>query len=486
MVRWRCTELFNLIRTAIFLQQSNHWFDCCKNLVVNIGVMTPKFNHTLLFRCHTALVLCLKKEFLMKLSLFRNRNFCLLVIGYSTSLFGTVFLNTALSLYILNLTGSATKFSLVLSLGIIPQVLLGLFAGVFVDRVDRRKTILFLDLVRGLYLLVLFAYSIIHPLGEWAIYATVFLFGICDLFFTPAFVTLLPSIVKKEELVEGNSLQTTITEATKTLAPVLAGIVFSMSGIGIIMLIDGLTFLISVVTTYLMVFSKSVVKAERFTLYEDIKIGVGSVFKRDVRVVSLVLNGVLTHIFLHSFILVGVPYLLINVFKGTDIQFGTVQTMMTAGSICAVLVVMFIKERFNTSQSIGLGIIGMTVAILPYLALGNNHFSQLLSANHLLPVTFFSIINFAIYLAYNTYTVFFIAFYQNIIPTEMLGRYLSISSLLYAIGRLIGFKMYGFLLDHTSLVFSILILGLGMVLKLLVHLPFMKYERQVKLLTKVE
>ncbi|MNI63253.1 hypothetical protein D3C73_1186110 [compost metagenome] len=151
--------------------------------------------------------------------------------------------------------------------------------------------------------------------------------------------------------------------------------------------------------------------------------------------------------------------------------------MMTAGAICAIVVVIFIKKRFNTSQNIGIGIIGMTATVLPYYALGNNNFLQLLAVNHLLPVIFFSIVTFAIYLAYNTYAIFFIAFYQKIIPTDMLGRYLSVTSLLYAIGRLIGYKMYGFLLDHTSLVVSVVILGLGMILKLLVHLPFMKYDK---------
>ena len=409
----------------------------------------------------------------MKFALLKNRNFLLLIIGYSTSLFGTVFLNTALSLYILNLTGSATKYALVLSLGIIPQILLGLFAGVVVDRIDRRRVILFLDIVRGLYLIVLFGYSIFHPLGEVIIYATVFLFGICDLFFAPAFVTILPSIVEREELIDGNALLTTISEASKTLGPVLAAVIYVVSGIGVVMLIDSVTFLVSIVTTYYMIFSKPLKNVEKVTLYQDVKIGLASVFKRDVRITSLVFNGVLTHIFLHSFILVGVPYMLIHVFKGTNIQFGTVQTMITAGSICAIVAVTFMKKRFSVSQNIGLGILGMTITVLPYFALGNDKFLQLLSVNTVVPVTFFSVVTFAIYLAYNTYAVFFIAFYQNTIPTEMLGRYLSVSSLLYAIGRLIGFKMYGFLFDNTVLVVSIAVLALGMALKMLIHVPFM-------------
>lgn len=200
--------------------------------------------------------------------------------------------------------------------------------------------------------------------GYWAW----IVFGICDLFFTPAFVTILPSILEKEDLIDGNSLQTTLTEATKTLAPVLAALIYTVSGIGMVMLIDGLTFLVSVVTTYYMVFTKPLKHLGKATLYRDVQIGLASVFTRDVRITSLVVNGVLTHIFLHSFVLVGVPYLLINIFKGTAIQFGTVQTMMTAGSICAIVVVTSIKKRFNTSQNIGLGILGMTITVLPYFA----------------------------------------------------------------------------------------------------------------------
>ncbi|WP_255298578.1 hypothetical protein [Brevibacillus dissolubilis] len=73
----------------------------------------------------------------MNFGLFRNRNYALFIFRESMSVFGTIFLNISLALYILNLTGSAGKFAAILAMGIIPQVLLGPFAGALVDRWDK-------------------------------------------------------------------------------------------------------------------------------------------------------------------------------------------------------------------------------------------------------------------------------------------------------------------------------------------------------------
>jgi len=91
----------------------------------------------------------------MDLKLFKNKNFALFVFGQSSSIFGDIMLNIALSLYILRITGSAEKFAAILSIGIVPQILFGPFAGILIDRVDKKKTIVFLDLIRGIYLIYL-------------------------------------------------------------------------------------------------------------------------------------------------------------------------------------------------------------------------------------------------------------------------------------------------------------------------------------------
>ena len=87
-------------------------------------------------------------------SALRSRNFVLLVLGQVTSLLGNLSLRFALSMYILEATGSATLFSGLLALSMAPTILLSPFGGMLADRADRRKVMVALDALSGLLVLL--------------------------------------------------------------------------------------------------------------------------------------------------------------------------------------------------------------------------------------------------------------------------------------------------------------------------------------------
>ncbi len=70
----------------------------------------------------------------------KNRNFRYLMFGKLISLLGSNLQTFAFSLYVLNITGSATEFSKMLVVSLIPEILLTPFAGVLVDKIDRKKS----------------------------------------------------------------------------------------------------------------------------------------------------------------------------------------------------------------------------------------------------------------------------------------------------------------------------------------------------------
>src|SRR5699024_2805244 len=78
-----------------------------------------------------------------------SRNFLLLLLGQVSSLVGNFTLKFALSMYVLEQTGSAGLFAALLSLSMIPTVLLSPFGGVLADRVNRRDLMVALDLLSG-------------------------------------------------------------------------------------------------------------------------------------------------------------------------------------------------------------------------------------------------------------------------------------------------------------------------------------------------
>ncbi len=85
----------------------------------------------------------------MKHKLF-TKNFTLLILGQASSLFGNYILRLALSMYVLDATGSATVFAGILSLAVVPSILLSPLGGILTDRADKRKVMAALDILTSI------------------------------------------------------------------------------------------------------------------------------------------------------------------------------------------------------------------------------------------------------------------------------------------------------------------------------------------------
>ncbi|MTI66124.1 MAG: MFS transporter [Firmicutes bacterium] len=415
----------------------------------------------------------------MNFSIFKNKNYSLFIFGQATSLLGTGFLNVAMALYVLNITGSAGKFSSILALGVIPNIVLGPVAGTIVDKVNRKKMIISMDLLRGIFALILFIYSIYNPISIPIVYVLVIFYSVCQVFFSPAFVTILPSIVKKDELVDANSMQRTISETIFAAAPFLGALFFGLYGLSIILFIDGLTYLISGFSEMFMEVPLLEREKEKIPFVKEVLDGFKVLFI-DIRITSLISNGILTHLFLTPFALVGFPYIIVTILGGKSVDYGIVESVATIGSILAVFAVGFFKKKYNIAQCISIGILGMIVFVISMLPLSNQYFINLLQRNSLLIVLFFSITIFIVYISFGFYGVFYVTFYQTTIPKNKLGRYVSVQALFFSLARLLGFKFYGYMLDNFSLIFPIIILGIGMSLKVVVHIPFIKETNKLE------
>lgn len=421
----------------------------------------------------------------MNSKIFKNENFSLFVFGQSTSTLGTGFLNVSLALYVLKLTGSAEKFSSILALAMIPNIILGPIAGTIVEKIDRKKMIISMDFIRGIFALMLFLFSLLYKLNIWVIYFMVFFYSICQTFFTPAFIKILPGILSKEELVEGNSIQHTFNEIALAISPFLGSLIFSIYGISIILFVDGVTYLISSLAEVFMMIPKLEKEPNPSSFVKDIIDGFKILFV-DVRITSLISNGTLTHVFLFPFVLVGFPYIIVTLLGGKDVDYGLVQSIATLGSISAIFFVNKARKKYNISQCIGIGILGMLLFVFSMLPLSNNVFFSFLQDNSAFIRIFFSLVIFILYLSFSFYGIFYVSFYQTTLPQNCLGRYISLQILFFSLARILGFKFYGYLFDNFNLFIPILVLGIGMLLKVIVHVPFMKETKRSEKINGVQ
>ncbi|WP_211366880.1 MFS transporter [Pseudonocardia kunmingensis] len=159
----------------------------------------------------------------------------------TASRWGDVFATVALSLLVLDLTGSALGVSAVVAVEIIPVLLLAPFAGTLVDRLPRVRVMVAADLLRAVL-----AVALIFAGGNVAVvYAVAFGLSAGAVLFNPAANSTLPALVKDNELVAANSgIWTAAVLGQIALAP-LAGILYTVLGAGPAFAINAASFLVS-------------------------------------------------------------------------------------------------------------------------------------------------------------------------------------------------------------------------------------------------
>lgn len=175
--------------------------------------------------------------------LFKNRNFGLLAIGQAISIIGDFVYSTTLLVWVFVLTHSAAAVSGVLVAQYVPIFLLGPVAGVFVDRWNRRTTMIATTLLQmGVALLPL-----LIP-GEArlaAIYASVFLLSGISRFFTPARAGVLQVVVAPQQQAQAASIGQVTFAIAIIVGPAIASPLYFVVGPVVAILINAVSFLVS-------------------------------------------------------------------------------------------------------------------------------------------------------------------------------------------------------------------------------------------------
>lgn len=152
-------------------------------------------------------------------------------------------LGIGLAYYVYALTGQTLASAMVLLAAYLPELLFGSLAGVFVDRWDRRRTMITANLLLagGLAPLLL-----VHGTDQvWIIYAVLAFEGTVELFFAPAEQALLTRLVSDEKLVTANALNGQNRDLSRLVGSALGGVVISLGGITALALADATTFIVS-------------------------------------------------------------------------------------------------------------------------------------------------------------------------------------------------------------------------------------------------
>lgn len=210
----------------------------------------------------------------------RHRNFRLFFTGQSISLIGTWMTRVATSWLVYRLTGSALLLGTVSFAGQIPTFLLAPFAGVLVDRVNRRKLLVWTQVLAGIQSLALATLTLEKIITIHEIIALSVFQGLINAFDMPGRQSFLVQMVSggsgkpdKQDLSNAIALNSSIVNVARLIGPAIAGIVIAAVGEGYCFAIDGVSYIAVVASLLMMRVPASTITRATTSMLEQLREG---------------------------------------------------------------------------------------------------------------------------------------------------------------------------------------------------------------------
>jgi MFS family permease len=204
----------------------------------------------------------------------RHRNFRLFFIGQTTSLMGTWMTRLATSWLVYRLTHSALLLGAVSFSGQIVSCVLQPLAGVMVERLDRRRLLVWTQAAAAVQSLALAALTLSRVITLWEIVALTALQGLINAVDTPARQSFLIQMVDgRQDLSNAIAINSSMANGARLIGPAVAGVVIAVAGEGSCFLIDGLSYFAVIASLLMMRLAPAEPRRHTSTLFEQMREG---------------------------------------------------------------------------------------------------------------------------------------------------------------------------------------------------------------------
>jgi CRP-like cAMP-binding protein/predicted MFS family arabinose efflux permease len=298
------------------------------------------------------------------LAVFRNRSFSLMWSGELISTIGTALSSLAASILIFRLTGSALSVGLMLMATAAPSLLVGLVAGVFVDRYDRQRIMIAADLLRAA-IAVLIPFLVANNV-LW-LYVMVALSSAIGQFFEPAHSSVLPEVASDEELAAANSLMAISSFGSTAIGFAASGLIASRYPIAWAFYADALSFVFSAACILLIRLKPLAAPDEAVSVAvvaRNLRAGLRFLFDTPM-LKSLLLSSlpVIIGFGLSNALLL--PFAL-RALHATEFEYGLQEGVTSIGFVIGSLLMANLSDRWREGQWLALSFTGMALAGVAY------------------------------------------------------------------------------------------------------------------------
>jgi MFS family permease len=296
-----------------------------------------------------------------------NLNFALLWQGHFVSAIGDVVYEIALGFWILAMTGSTALMGTLMAASTIPRVLLAPFAGVVVDRINRKWLIVGMDAIRGIAVTLVAVAAMTGHAEVWMVFAAGIITGLCAAFFNPAIGSVIPDIVHREKIVQANSFFSMIRAGSGILGNSIGGVLYAVLGAPLMFLVNGISYLFSSGTEVFIRVPQTHKDREKKHFFADMKEGFSFVWHTTGLRFLMLAAGVMN--FLASIAII----LMIPLFQQTEwlgpARYGVTMAVFTTAMIAGMITTASIKiapERRLLYFGVSMVLFVVPVVFLPF------------------------------------------------------------------------------------------------------------------------
>ena len=282
-----------------------------------------------------------------------SADFWKFLVGQAISNLGSSFTFFALPLLVYKLTGSALNLALVTVAETVPYLLFGLVIGAWIDRLDRRRVMIFADVLQAVVISTIPLLAFLGVLSVWWIYVVGFVSSTLWVCFNTAEFAAMPSLVRKDDLVTANGrLQASYAAAT-VAGPMLAGLLVALTPVYTLLLFDALTFVFSVVALSLIRTSLNASDGQRDgsrSFWQEVGEGLTYVLRhpvlRNLCLMMALVNGVGFNVYAQLVLFAK------QRFEASDTQVGILYAAGSLGMVVLALAAGPLRKRLSFSKTV--------------------------------------------------------------------------------------------------------------------------------------
>lgn len=382
-----------------------------------------------------------------------TKNFALLILGQLTSLFGNFILKLALSMYVLEATGSAAIFAGILSAATIPTILLSPLGGILADRADRRNIMVALDALTGVS--VLCATLFISENNAIAVISTLLIIlSILGAFETPTVQACIPTMLQGDNIMKGNAVVNQVASLSYLIAPMLGGVLYAMLGLKPVMYASVVCFFITALIECFIKLSNQRIQNQGGVLQivkQDFLSSMQYITKEQTSISKMLLLTALSRFFVMGITIVGLPFLVRTVLGLNAKYYGAAESALAVATILGSIAAGILAEKLKIHK-LSVLLASMGIFIIPA------------GIVFILPVN--AIIKYGVTVVsfcgmqavISIFSIFAVSLIQQRTPNHLIGKVMAYTSMVTLCVQPIGQIVYGFLFDRFySAIYFVLI-----------------------------